>query len=283
MSDKIIDGKKISSEIINEIADEVSKMNVKPCLAMILVGENSASQVYVRNKEKASIKAGFDSKLVRFDETVSEQEIIEAIKKMNNDEKIHGFIVQLPLPKHINQKNIIEAISPLKDADGFTTTNLGNMFIGKKCILPATARGVMLLLEKTVPDISGKNVVIVGASNIVGKPLAVLLMNKLATVTICNIKTKNLFEHTKNADIIISAAGKANLITKEMVKENAVIIDVGINMLKNGSFCGDVCANVVEIAFLTPVPGGIGPMTVAMLLKNTLDCIALQNYDKIEN
>ena len=273
---KIIDGKKISKEIIESVAKQVLEINVKPGLAVILVGNNSASDVYVRNKEKASIKAGFDSRLVRFDETVSEEKLLEVIDEMNNDPKIHGFIVQLPLPKHISQKKIINAISPLKDADGFTTTNLGNLFVGKKTIPPATAVAVITMIESVEKDVRGKNVVIVGASNIVGKPLAVLLLNKFATVTICNIDTKNLSKHTKHADILIVAAGKANLITKEMVKEGSIIIDVGINKV-DGKLCGDVAKDVSEIAgYVSPVPGGVGPMTVAMLLKNTLECMKLQ-------
>ena len=277
MTAQIIDGKKYSIEIIKEISMEVVKMKIKPCLAVLLVGNDSASEVYVSNKEKASKKAGFVSKLIRYAKNVTEKELLKKINEMNNDTSINGFIIQLPLPKHINQKNIIEAISPNKDADGFTTTNLGNMFVDKKCILPATARGVMYLIEKEVDKIAGKNITIVGASNIVGKPLAVLLLEKMATVTVCNIQTKNLNEHTKNADIIIVAVGKANLITKEMVKKGVIIIDVGMNQLNYGSFCGDVASDVSEIAGkITPVPGGVGPMTVAMLLKNTLDCVKMQ-------
>ena len=277
MCGELIDGKKISKEAIKEAAEEVARLKIKPCLAMLLAGNDPASEVYVRNKERACKSAGFESKLFRFGENVSESEILRKIHELNEDKSIDGFIVQLPLPKQINQKEVIEAISPLKDADGFTTTNLGNMFVGKKCILPATARGVMFLLEKTIDDFKGKNVVIVGASNIVGKPLAFLLLNKLSTVTVCNIETKNLSEHTKRADILIVAAGKANLISKEMAKPGAVVIDVGINLLPNGDFCGDVSADVLEVASkMTPVPGGVGPITVAMLLKNTLDCIKLR-------
>ena len=277
---EIIDGKKISKELIEEMAKEISLMKTKPCIGMILAGDNSASEIYVRNKEKASKKAGFISKLIRYDNNVTEEELLKKIHELNNDKSVHGFIVQLPLPKHINEKKIIEAIAPKKDADGFTTTNLGNMFVGKKAILPATVRGVMLLLKKSVDSLKGKNVVVVGSSNIVGKPLAILLLNELATVTVCNIETKELSSHTKNADIIISAAGKANLITKEMVSENAIIIDVGINILEDGSFCGDVSRDVIEkVSKITPVPGGVGPMTVAMLLQNTLDCMKMQEIN----
>ena len=276
MCGKIIDGKKIADELIDEIAKEVSEKKVSPSLAVILVGNDPASEIYVKNKEKASKKAGFNSQLIRFDESISEKELIMAIKKMNNDKTIHGFIVQLPLPKHISQEKIIDSISPQKDADGFTTTNLGNMFVGKKAIPPATAVAVLKMLESIEKDFRGKNVVIVGASNIVGKPLAILLLNKFATVTICNVNTINLSKHTKQADILVVAAGKANLITKEMVKEGSIIIDVGINKV-DGKLCGDVSKDVFEIAgYVSPVPGGVGPVTVTSLLKNTLECMKLQ-------
>jgi methylenetetrahydrofolate dehydrogenase (NADP+) / methenyltetrahydrofolate cyclohydrolase len=274
---ELISGKKIAATIIDELKQQTSGMKVKPLLAMVLVGNDSASEIYVRYKERASLRAGFDSKLVRLSENISQETLLQEIEKLNTDKKIHGFIVQLPLPKQIDEKKIIDAISPLKDADGFTTANLGNLFVGNKTILPATVVGVMRMLETVVSDFRGKNVVVVGASNIVGKPLGVLLLNQLATVTTCNVDTKNLAEHIKNADILVVAAGKAGLVSKNMVKKGAVVIDVGINRLDDGSICGDVSKEVREVAgFTSPVPGGVGPMTVAMLLSNTLECMKLQ-------
>jgi len=251
-------------------------MKEKPGLALVMVGSNPASEVYVNFKEKDSKEAGFYCERFNLDEKISEMDLLNLINGLNNNEKIHGVLVQLPLPKHIDEKLVTDAILPHKDVDGFTAVNLGNVLSEKTILAPATARAVINLIESTGTKIEGKNAVVVGRSNIVGKPVALMLLEKNATVTICHSKTKNISEYTKKADILVVAVGKVDLITKEMVKEGAVVIDVGINRVGN-KLIGDVdFDSVKEVAgFITPVPGGVGPMTRAMLMENTLKAMEL--------
>ena len=287
MSAIIIDGKKISEEIREEIKKEVEELKAKygiiPGLATILVGENPASVSYVKAKQKVAQNLGFYSVQENLPENISQEELIAIIKKYNNDEKIHGILVQLPLPKHIDEEEIINAILPDKDVDGFHPVNLGRLLRGNPSFIPCTPYGIMVMLEKIGCDVEGKEVVIVGRSNIVGKPLAVLLFQKRkpignATVTICHTKTKDLAFHTKRADILIVAIGKPKFIKADMVKEGAVVIDVGVNRIGispsgKAILCGDVDFDEVKkkASAITPVPGGVGPMTITMLMKNTLE------------
>jgi len=273
---KIIDGNKIAKSIIESVKNKVKSMKEKPGLALVMVGSNPASEVYVNFKEKDSKEAGFYCERFNLDEKISEMDLLNLINGLNNNEKIHGVLVQLPLPKHIDEKLVTDAILPHKDVDGFTAVNLGNVLSEKTILAPATARAVINLIESTGTKIEGKNAVVVGRSNIVGKPVALMLLEKNATVTICHSKTKNISEYTKKADILVVAVGKVDLITKEMVKEGAVVIDVGINRVGN-KLIGDVdFDSVKEVAgFITPVPGGVGPMTRAMLMENTLKAMEL--------
>lgn len=260
----IIDGKTISEEIILDIKRKVEKLEIKPGLAIILVGNNPASVIYVNLKEKRCKEIGFYSIVKRFDENMEENKLIEEIETLNLDEKIHGIIVQLPLPNHLNTKKVINKILPSKDVDGLTSNTP---------FIPATPRAIMKLIETTEINLKGKHVVLVGYSQIVGKPLSHLLQEKHATITICDKYTVNLKNYTKQADVLIAAVGKPNLITKDMVKQGAMVIDVGINKI-DGKVAGDVEDSVKEVAdYISPVPGGVGPMTVAMLLKNTLETI----------
>lgn len=272
----IIDGKKCSEEILENLKKEVSEYKEKlgkvPGLAVIILGDNPASKIYVKSKIRACEKTGVLSKEIILDENVSEEELIKEIEKLNNDKNINGILVQLPLPAHINEKRVCEAISVKKDVDGFKPENLGKIMLGDEDgFISCTPQGIIYLIDQLNMDLHGKNVVVVGRSNIVGKPVASLLINKGATTTICNSKTKDLSGILKRADIIVIAIGKAKFLTKDMVKEGAVIIDVGINRV-DGKICGDVdFENVSQIAsHITPVPGGVGPMTIAMLLKNTV-------------
>lgn len=272
----IIDGKKCSEEILENLKKEVSEYKEKlgkvPGLAVIILGDNPASKIYVKSKIRACEKTGVLSKEIILDENVSEEELIKEIEKLNNDKNINGILVQLPLPAHINEKKVCEAISVKKDVDGFKPENLGKIMLGDEDgFVSCTPQGIIYLIDQLNMDLHGKNVVVVGRSNIVGKPVASLLINKGATTTICNSKTKDLSGILKRADIIVIAIGKAKFLTKDMVKEGAVIIDVGINRV-DGKICGDVdFENVSQIAsHITPVPGGVGPMTIAMLLKNTV-------------
>lgn len=276
MTAKIIDGKKISDGILNSIKSKIKNLKETPGLALVLVGDNPASEIYVNFKEKTCKEVGFYCERFNLDKNVSEIDLLKLIEDLNQKSSIHGILVQLPLPKHIEESLITNSILPNKDVDGFTSVSLGNLLSGNAVLVPATARAVLHLIEYTGISIDGKNAVVVGRSNIVGKPVAMMLLEKNATVTICHSKTKSLAEHTKKADILVAAVGKPKLITKEMVKENAVVIDVGINRL-NGNIVGDVdFDNVKEIAgFITPVPKGVGPMTVAMLLDNTLRAMEL--------
>jgi len=287
MTAKILDGKALATTIKQEIAESVKKLqskhNITPGLATILVGENPASQIYVRMKHKACEKIGFFSEDIKLPKETNQEELIAHVNRLNNNPRIHGILVQLPLPEHINENEVILAISPKKDVDGFHPINVGRMVIGKEQgFLPCTPYGIQTLLARNNIETKGAHVVIVGRSNIVGKPLSIILMQKArgadATVTVCHSRTKEIPALTRQADIVIAAIGRANFVKADMIKPGAVIIDVGINRLPDSSkksgyrLCGDVeFEGVKEIAgAITPVPGGVGPMTIAMLLSNTL-------------
>ncbi|MFL6563270.1 MAG: bifunctional methylenetetrahydrofolate dehydrogenase/methenyltetrahydrofolate cyclohydrolase FolD [Bacillus sp. (in: firmicutes)] len=279
MTAAIINGKEIAEKKKMQIAEEVSRLKshgVTPGLAVILVGNNHASRTYVKNKEKTCLELGMNSVLIELSEEVSEEELLSKIEELNVDSTIHGILVQLPIPKHIDEKKVIESISPLKDVDGFHPINIGRMMTGQNAFLPCTPDGIMVLLEETGISIPGKNVVVVGRSNIVGKPVGQLFLNQHATVTYCHSKTKDLTLHTKQADILVAAVGIPNFIKAEHVKDGAVVIDVGINRNEAGKLCGDVdFAEVSEVAgYITPVPKGVGPMTITMLMFNTLKSAA---------
>lgn len=272
----IIDGKKYSEEILEVLKTEVTlhkeRFGRVPGLAVIILGDNPASKIYVKSKIRACEKVGVHSEEIILDENISEKALIEKIEELNNDKNINGILVQLPLPAHIDEKKVCDAISIRKDVDGFKPESLGKIMLGDEDgFISCTPQGIIYLIDQLEMDLHGKNAVVVGRSNIVGKPVASLLINKGATVTVCNSKTSDLTGILKNADLIVIAIGKAKFLKKEMVKEGAVIIDVGINRV-DGKICGDVDFDEVsEIAsFITPVPGGVGPMTIAMLLKNTV-------------
>lgn len=275
---QILDGKKVSQELALKLQGEVATFkaqNIHPKLTIILVGEDPASESYVRSKKKLAESVGLEFDLIRYTpEEMDTAQLIEKIQELNNDQKVHGILVQLPLPKHIYEPEIIKAIDPKKDVDGFTAYNLGKMFLSTDFeeLAPCTPLGVIRILESYNIDILGKEAVVVGASNIVGKPMGVMLLNRKATVTICNSKTRDLAAQTRRADILVVAVGKAKFITADMVKEGAVVIDVGINRGEDGKICGDVdFENVApKTSFITPVPGGCGPMTVACLMENVV-------------
>jgi methylenetetrahydrofolate dehydrogenase (NADP+)/methenyltetrahydrofolate cyclohydrolase len=272
---QIIDGKKISKEIRMEIAEEVKAMKaegINPGLAVIIVGENPASQVYVRNKGKACEEVGIYSEIIEMPESTTEETLLAKIAELNARKEISGILVQLPLPKHINEASVIAAISPDKDVDAFSEVNVGKIMIGNHRFLPCTPAGVMELITRSGISIAGKNAVVIGRSNIVGKPQAMLLLHANATVTICHSRTQNLAEVCRTADILVVAIGKADFIKGDMVKEGAVVIDVGMNRRADGKLTGDVDFATVEpkASYITPVPGGVGPMTITMLLRNTL-------------
>ena len=276
MSFQIIDGNALAKKIRLEIASRTAalvKKGIKPGLAVLLVGDDPASQVYVRNKVKACEEAGMHSLLERLPADLTEDALLKRIHELNMDPSIHGILVQLPLPKHLNSHIVIESIAPEKDVDGFHVANAGALMIGAPIFRPCTPYGCMKMLESIDCPIRGARAVIVGASNIVGKPMAMLLLQAGATVTICNSKTKNLSAHTKEADILVVATGRPKMITAEMVKPGAVVIDVGINRMDDGKLCGDVDFESVKTvaSAITPVPGGVGPMTITMLLLNTLE------------
>jgi methylenetetrahydrofolate dehydrogenase (NADP+) / methenyltetrahydrofolate cyclohydrolase len=275
MSVNIIDGVAIGKEIREEIKARVTALKEQGCtpgLAVILVGENQASHTYVRNKQKSSIEVGMKSELVNLPASVTEEELLGHINKLNHDDSIHGILVQLPLPDHIDENRIILAIDPKKDVDGFHPVNVGKMIIGQRSFLSCTPYGIIKLLERTNAPIKGKHAVIIGRSNIVGKPMGQLLLQRDATVTYCHSRTVDLASYTNQADILIVAIGRTKFIGKEHVKEGAVVIDVGMNRDENGKLCGDVDFEMVKdkASAITPVPGGVGPMTITMLLKNTL-------------
>lgn len=269
---QILDGKTLGKEIQEEIRLEVEKLGKKPHLAVVLVGEDSASKIYVNTKNRTCERLGFKSTVINLPETVSEEDLKLKIRELNNDENVNAILIQLPLPAHIDTNNCIKEISPIKDVDGFTPENLGAIIRGQEPFAyPCTPYGIITILKKYNIQIAGKHAVIVGRSNIVGKPVSLMLLKENATVTMCHSKTENLAEITKTADILISATGK-RVITKDMVKKGATVIDVGIIRNAEGKLEGDVdFKNVKEVAeYITPVPGGVGPMTIASLMKNTL-------------
>ena len=275
MGASIIDGKALAAAAKAEAAEKVTALKaqgVNPCLAVILVGENPASQVYVRGKINDCAQCGIESRSINLPADTTQETLLAEVKKLADDPAVHGILVQLPLPEQIDEKAVIDAIPPEKDVDGFSPINVGRMQIGEPCYLPCTPAGCIRMIESTGTEIAGKNAVVIGRSNIVGKPMAMLLLHRNATVTICHSHTKNLKEVCASADILVSAVGKAHFITADMVKEGAIVIDVGMNHDENGKLCGDVEFAEVEpkASYITPVPGGVGPMTITMLMKNTL-------------
>ena len=278
----IIDGKKVSAQVKEQVrieTEELVKKGIKPGLAVIIVGDDPASRVYVNNKKKACEKVGFLSKEFALPATTTQEELLSLVKELNEDKEINGILCQLPLPKGLDEKAVIEAISPLKDVDAFHASNVGKIMIGDYDFLPCTPAGVMEMLHSYNIPVEGKECVVIGRSNIVGKPMAMLLLHENGTVTITHSRTKNLKEVTKRADILVSAIGKPKFVTADMVKEGAVVIDVGMDRDENGKLCGDVdFENVKEkCSAITPVPGGVGPMTIAVLMKNTLKACKIQN------
>lgn len=278
----IIDGKKIAQSVLESVKKDAEKLNgkgVTPGLAVIMVGNNQASKTYVRNKKMACEKAGIKSEEYLLPEDASEKEILNLINKLNTTKEVSGILVQLPLPPHLDSKTICERISPLKDVDAFTSKNIGDLFKEDAKFLPCTPAGILEILKHENINLAGKHCVIIGRSNIVGKPLALLLIQNDATVTVCHSKTKNLEGICKLADIVICAVGKEKFLKKEMVKPGAVVIDVGINRDENGKLCGDADFENLEpiCSKITPVPGGVGPMTVAMLVKNAAKAAEIQN------
>jgi len=276
MSGNIIDGKQTAAAIREDIKRGTEKLiqerGIQPGLAVVLVGEDPASQVYVRNKEKACVNVGMYSEVHRLPEATTQEKLLTLISQLGSDDRIHGILVQLPLPKHIDEKAVIDAIPPEKDVDGFHPVSVGNMVIGDECYLPCTPAGIIELIKRTGLELAGKHAVVVGRSNIVGKPVALLLLHEHATVSICHSRTPDLAAITTQADVLVVAVGRANMIKREHVKPGAIVIDVGVNRLPDGKLAGDVdFADVKDVAgSITPVPGGVGPMTITMLLKNTL-------------
>lgn len=268
----IINGKEISAAIREEIKAEVQGMSVRPGLAVVLVGDDPASAVYVRNKSKACAEVGIYSEVYRLPEETGREQLLGLIEQLNQSPLIHGILVQLPLPKHLDPEEVIMAIDPAKDVDAFHPVNVGKIMIGNYDFLPCTPAGVMELLHRSGIEVSGKECVVIGRSNIVGKPQAMLLLHENATVTVCHSKTRDLPSVCRRADILVSAVGKAKFVTADMVRNGAVVIDVGMNRDENGKLCGDVDFEPVseKASYITPVPGGVGPMTITMLLKNTV-------------
>lgn len=283
---QIIQGKQLAAAEKEKVKQQTAawlEQGVKPCLAVILVGDNQASSVYVRGKEKDCAECGIESRLIRLPEQTTQEELLHALKEIADDDTVHGVLVQLPLPAHIDEQAVIEAIPPEKDVDGFTPVNIGRMMIGEPCFEPCTPAGCIEMLKSTGMQLEGKNAVVVGRSNIVGKPVAMLLLRENATVTVCHSRTQNLKEICANADILVAAIGKPKFITADMVKPGAVVIDVGINRDENGKLCGDVDFDAVseKAGAITPVPGGVGLMTRAMLLTNTLRAVKVQQNGMI--
>jgi len=277
---KIIDGKQISLDIKNELKERVAKykeQGIEITLAVVKVGNDPASAVYVRNKEKACEYVGINSKTLALPEETTEEELLNVVKELNEDKNVNGILVQLPLPKHIDESKVLLTIDSTKDVDGFHPVNVGKMVIGEDTFLPCTPAGIIEMIKRTDIDIEGKECVVIGRSNIVGKPMAMLMLKENATVTIAHSRTKDLKEVTKRADIIVAAIGKAKFVTADYVKEGAVVIDVGMDRDENGKLCGDVdFESVSKVASaITPVPGGVGPMTVTMLLVNCLRSVEL--------
>ncbi len=279
---KIIDGKAVSKAVRERVAAETAKLKEKgitPGLAVIIVGDDPASKVYVKNKEKACEEVGFFSEKFALPESTTQKELNSLVKELNERNDINGILCQLPLPPHLNDKEVINLINPIKDVDAFHPVNVGAIMIGDYSFLPCTPAGVMELIHSTGVDVCGKKAVVIGRSNIVGKPMAMLLLHENATVEITHSKTKNLADITKKADILVAAIGKAKFVTADMVKDGAVVIDVGMNRDENGKLCGDVDFDSVceKCSFITPVPGGVGPMTISMLMQNTLTAAKIQN------
>lgn len=281
---KLISGKAVSAALRTQIREETAALRenhgIHPGLAVVLVGNDPASQIYVRNKQKACEEVGFRAFEYRLNENSTQEQLLDLIRVLNKDDKVHGILVQLPLPKHIDEQTVILTIAPEKDVDAFHPMNVGRIMIGNYEFLPCTPAGVMELIDSTGVDLNGANCVVVGRSNIVGKPMAMLLLHRNATVTICHSRTRNLSEVCAGADILVSAVGKPHFIRADMVKDGAVVIDVGMNHDENGKLCGDVEFAEVEpkASYITPVPGGVGPMTITMLLKNTLHAAKLMNH-----
>ncbi len=272
----IISGTQISKEVRAQLGEEVKRMTaagVRPGLAVVIVGNDPASKIYVRNKHKGCEELGILSEVYELPETTTQKELTDLIRHLNGREEIDGILVQLPLPEHIEEKEVIEAIDPEKDVDAFSVSNVGKIMVGEYSFVPCTPAGVMELLRRTGVKIAGKACVVIGRSNIVGKPMGLLLLEQNGTVTICHSRTENLAAIARSADILVSAVGKAKFVTADMVKDGAVVIDVGMNRDENGKLCGDVDFAAVEpkASFITPVPGGVGPMTITMLLKNTVN------------
>lgn len=275
MSATIIDGKAMAAQVREQVkreAEELAGRGIVPGLTVVLVGDDPASQIYVRNKAVSCEKVGFRSEVIRLPADTSEADLLELIDGLNRNPAVHGILVQLPLPGHINEEKVLLAISPDKDVDGFHPVNVGNLSIGRDAFLPCTPAGCIDMIRSTGMDITGKHAVVIGRSNIVGKPMAMLLLRENATVTVCHSRTENIAEIARQADILVAAVGRTRLVKRDWVKPGAVVIDVGMNRLENGKLAGDVdFDDVREVAgHLTPVPGGVGPMTIAMLLKNTL-------------
>lgn len=272
---EIIDGKALAKKIRKELKKEVEELKtngITPKLAVIMVGDNSASQVYVRNKSKACEKAGIEFEEFLFDKDTTEEKLLDTIDMLNKDESVHGILLQSPVPKHINIQKAFEKISPKKDVDGFNAVNVGKLSIGQDAFISCTPYGIIKMLEEYNIETEGKHAVILGRSNIVGKPMIQCMLNKNATVTVCHSRTKNIAEITRNADILIAAIGKPKFVTEDMVKDDVVVIDVGINRMEDGTLCGDVDFENVskKASYITPVPGGVGPMTIAMLIYNVV-------------
>lgn len=278
----LIDGKAVSAKVkagVKAEADKLKEKSISIGLAVVIVGDNPASRVYVNNKKKACAEVGFESFEYALPESTTEAELLELVDKLNNDSRVNGILVQLPLPRQINETAVINAIRPEKDVDAFHPENVGHIMIGDYSFLPCTPAGVMELIADTGVDVCGKNCVVIGRSNIVGKPMAMLLLHKNGTVTITHSRTKNLKEICAQADILVAAVGKAKFVTPDMVKEGAVVIDVGMNRNEAGKLCGDVDFDACKdkAGYITPVPGGVGPMTIAMLMRNTLTAAKQQN------
>ena len=276
-----IDGKRISAELREQVRREVALLGgqgISVCLAVMIVGEDPASKIYVRNKKKACEELGIQSQEYALPAETSQEALLDLVEQLNQDPAVNGILVQLPLPAHIDEKSVLEAISPKKDVDAFHPINVGRIMIGSYDFLPCTPAGCMELIHSTGTEVSGKRCVVVGRSNIVGKPMAMLLLHESGTVTVCHSRTENLAEICRSADILVAAAGKAGLITGDMIKPGAVVIDVGMNRDGEGGLCGDVDAASAEpvAGWLTPVPGGVGPMTITMLMRNTVTATRLQ-------
>ncbi len=279
---KLIDGKIISEHIKQQViaqVNDIKAQGIEPCLAVIIVGDDFASRTYVNNKKKTCDYVGIKSLEYALPESTTQEELLELVEKLNADKSVHGILCQLPIPKHIDEKIILNAIAPEKDVDAFHPVNAGHIMIGDGVLRPCTPAGIMEMLKYEGVDVAGKNCVVIGRSNIVGKPMAMLLINASGTVTVCNSKTQNLAEITKKADILVAAVGKAKFVTADMVKEGAVVIDVGMNRDEDGKRCGDVDFEAVKekASHITPVPGGVGLMTVAMLMENTVTAAKMQN------